>query len=225
LTQVPTASTFIQQLGPNGVGAELSSLFTAAAAGTTDGTIPQSQLTLLYTAVEGAMSASYQLAAVDIYLDASGQTNGSSIDLNAIGTNVDAAFATFATAVRQAELPLLVTTPTSPTLAPTGFSVTASTTGTATGNFMVNLSSASTSPVTVQYATADGTAIAGTDYTAASGTLTFAPGTTTETVPVTILASAATSGSKTLTLNLSNPTNATIAATSAVGTIDFGTTP
>ena len=53
--------------------------------------------------------------------------------------------------------------------------------------FTVALSAASTETVNVQYATSDGTAQAGADYTAASGQLAFAPGTTalTVTVPVT----------------------------------------
>ena len=42
--------------------------------------------------------------------------------------------------------------------------------------FLVTLDPAATGTVTVNYATADGTAVAGTDYTATSGTLTFAPG-------------------------------------------------
>ena len=40
---------------------------------------------------------------------------------------------------------------------------------------VVTLSAASTGPVTVQYTTSDGTAVAGTDYTAQTGTVTFAP--------------------------------------------------
>jgi hypothetical protein len=42
--------------------------------------------------------------------------------------------------------------------------------------FLVTLDSASTSPISVNYMTADGTALAGTDYVQTSGTLTFAPG-------------------------------------------------
>ena len=53
--------------------------------------------------------------------------------------------------------------------------------------FTVSLSTAFALPVTVNYATADGTALAGTNYTATSGTLTFAPGVTTETIRVPIL--------------------------------------
>jgi endoglucanase len=53
--------------------------------------------------------------------------------------------------------------------------------------FKATLSAASTSPVTVQYATIDGTAAAGTDYVAASGMLTLAPGSTSGSVTVTLL--------------------------------------
>src|SRR5262249_10902306 len=48
--------------------------------------------------------------------------------------------------------------------------------GGSNATFAVKLSSAATTPITVQYATADGTAQAGRDYQATSGTLTFAPG-------------------------------------------------
>ena len=58
--------------------------------------------------------------------------------------------------------------------------------GTATATFTVTLSAARTGPVTVDYATSNGTAIAGQDYQAAAGGLTFAPGQTTQTIPVTV---------------------------------------
>ena len=53
--------------------------------------------------------------------------------------------------------------------------------------FTVSLSAASTDVVTVDFATSDGTAVAGTDYAAVSGTLTFAPGETSKTITVTLL--------------------------------------
>jgi protocatechuate 3,4-dioxygenase beta subunit len=118
----------------------------------------------------------------------------------------------------------IATTPTTPSIGVTGFTVGTGTGSTQTANFVVNLSDASLSPVTVQFATADGTAVAGTDYTATSGTLTFDPGVTSLTVPVTITGGTVTSGNKALTLNLSNATNATVSIASATGTITFGST-
>ena len=55
-------------------------------------------------------------------------------------------------------------------------------------NLNVSLSAASAYTVTVAYATADGTAAAGTAYVSTSGTLTFPPGTTAQTIPVTVIA-------------------------------------
>src|SRR5262249_7091726 len=54
--------------------------------------------------------------------------------------------------------------------------------GTTAFPFIVALGAPSTKTITVQYATADGAAQAGSDYTATSGTLTFAPGETQKTV-------------------------------------------
>jgi hypothetical protein len=85
--------------------------------------------------------------------------------------------------------------------------------------FTVSLDSASTAPVTVNYSTANGTATAGTDYVAASDTLTFAPGQTTRTIVVRTLDNALSEATETFAINLSNPTGATIADGQAVGTI------
>ena len=73
--------------------------------------------------------------------------------------------------------------------------------------------------VTVNYATADGTAVAGHDYTTASGTLTFAPGERKKTVLVTVLDDAHDELDETLTLRLSNPVGARISDGEAIGTI------
>ena len=59
-------------------------------------------------------------------------------------------------------------------------------------------------PVEVDFATSDGTARAGTDYTATAGTLTFAPGQTLKTVSVPVLADRRTERNETFTLTLSN---------------------
>ena len=78
----------------------------------------------------------------------------------------------------------------------------------ATLGFAVSLSRAAAHAVSVDYATADGTAVAGADYTAASGTLTFAPGETAKTVAVAILDDAIDEGKEKFTLRLSNPQGA-----------------
>jgi len=94
-------------------------------------------------------------------------------------------------------------------------------------NFTVSLSQAATAPVTVQYGTADGTARAGSDYTAKSGTLTFAAGQTSKTISVNVSGDTLVETNETLTLNLSGASGATIADGSGTGTItnDDGTAP
>src|SRR5438093_7463675 len=52
--------------------------------------------------------------------------------------------------------------------------------------FTVTLSAAAAAPVTVNFATRNNSAVSGADYTARTGTLTFAPGTTTQTVTVMV---------------------------------------
>ncbi len=90
----------------------------------------------------------------------------------------------------------------------------------ATLGFVVSLSREASETVTVDFATADGTAAAGRDYTAAVGTLTFAPGETQKTVSVAVLDDAHDEGEETLTLTLSNASGAHIAADVATGTIE-----
>ncbi|MES2992770.1 MAG: Calx-beta domain-containing protein [Pseudomonadota bacterium] len=95
-----------------------------------------------------------------------------------------------------------------------------------TATFTVTLSAASGQSVSVGYNTSNGTATAGVgaDYTATSGTLTFAPGVTTQTITVTIANDTTYEGSETFNVNLVTPTNATIADNLGLGTIrDDGT--
>ena len=90
-------------------------------------------------------------------------------------------------------------------------SVTEGNTGTANTLFTVSLSAASANTVSVHYASADGTAMAGSDYTAVSGTLTFAPGETSKTISVAVAGDTINEPDETFVVNLSNPSNATIA--------------
>ena len=89
----------------------------------------------------------------------------------------------------------------------------------ATLDFVVTLSRSVSHAVTVDYATADGTAAAGEDYAAEQGTLTFRPGQTRKTVRVTVLDDARDEGEETLTLTLSNASGAHVVDDSATGTI------
>jgi chitinase len=85
--------------------------------------------------------------------------------------------------------------------------------------FTVSLSQASTTPVTVAFATANGTALAGSDYTAASGTLTFAPGETRKTIVVPIIPDNVPEPDETFTVLLSSPVGATVSRGTGTGTI------
>src|SRR5262249_25405125 len=85
--------------------------------------------------------------------------------------------------------------------------------------FTVSLSAAATSAVTVAYATSNGTATAGSDYTAASGNLTFAPGETSKMIHVAVTGDTAVEGNETVNLTLSSPNGATLADATAVGTL------
>ena len=95
--------------------------------------------------------------------------------------------------------------------------------GSATLDFVVTLNPAASGTVTVDYATSNDTATAGADYTATSGTLTFAAGETSKTVAVTVLSDSNNEGNETMKLTLSNATGtAVISDGEATGTI---TTP
>lgn len=91
--------------------------------------------------------------------------------------------------------------------------------GTRTATFTVSLSIPSDQPVTVAYAAANGTATAGSDYQAASGTLTFAPGETSKTITVRVNGDRLAEPDETFVVNLSNSTNSYVADGQGVGTI------
>jgi hypothetical protein len=87
------------------------------------------------------------------------------------------------------------------------------------GTFTISLSAASTSSVTVHYASADGTAIAGRNYVAQSGTLTFAPGEAQKTVTVTAIDDNIVTSNQNFSFLLSSPVGATISDGTGIGTI------
>ncbi|MCB0037275.1 MAG: lamin tail domain-containing protein, partial [Anaerolineales bacterium] len=92
--------------------------------------------------------------------------------------------------------------------------------GSQTAVFTVQLNLAADETITVAYTTADGDALAGEDYTAASGQLTFTAGTLSQTITVTILGDELVEADETFLVQLSNATNgALISDGQALGTI------
>lgn len=92
--------------------------------------------------------------------------------------------------------------------------------------FTVSLSANATSNVTFSYATADGTAVAGTDYVATSGNGTITSGASTTTITVDVIGNTTPQSNRTFTLNVTAIANATPTTLSATGTIqddDVGT--
>ena len=91
--------------------------------------------------------------------------------------------------------------------------------GTTNALFTVSLNSAAALTVTVNYATADGTAVAGSDYIATNGTLSFAPGQTNKTIVVVVRGDTLGEGDENFFVNLTSPVNATLADSQGIGTI------
>jgi hypothetical protein len=83
----------------------------------------------------------------------------------------------------------------------------------------VSLSPVSGHTVTVAYTTADGTATAGTDYVAASGTVTFAPGETQKTVSVAVIGDTTVEPDETFRVLMATPANAVLFNATGQGAI------
>jgi hypothetical protein len=109
--------------------------------------------------------------------------------------------------------------PNAPELQIHDVTVTEGNTGAVAAQFNVTLSAASTETITVAYATANGTAIAGSDFQAASDTLTFAPGETSKTVSVLVNGDRLGEPNETFSVNLSAAANAIITVGHGIGTI------
>jgi len=106
-----------------------------------------------------------------------------------------------------------------PTISIVGASVAEGNSGTRNLTFSIQVSSASAQTISVNYATSDGSATAGSDYTAVSGTVNIGAGSGGATFVVPIIGDAVTEADETFTITLSSPTNANIAVGTAVGTI------
>jgi hypothetical protein len=97
--------------------------------------------------------------------------------------------------------------------------------GTKQATFNVSLSAASGKTISISYATADGSATAGTDYQATAGTVTFSPGQTTRTISVAVNGDTSIEPDETFFVNLSAPVNVTPADAQGQGVIRDDDTP
>jgi sugar lactone lactonase YvrE len=85
--------------------------------------------------------------------------------------------------------------------------------------FTVTLGAPSAESITVSYSTVSGSASGGSDFTAASGTITFAPGQTSRTILIQTLDDTDYEGNQAFTVNLSSPVGGVIVDGQGVGTI------
>ncbi len=97
--------------------------------------------------------------------------------------------------------------------------VTEGNSGSATASFTVSLNAPAAQTVSVNYATANGSATAGSDYLAANGTLAFAPGETSKTVKVSINGDLLNEANEVFSVQLSNEVNATLTRARGTATI------
>jgi hypothetical protein len=112
------------------------------------------------------------------------------------------------------------TTTTTPSLRISDATVTEGNSGTKNLAFTVTLSKSDRNKtISATYSTANGTATAGSDFTATAGTVTIPARATTATILVPIIGDTTVEANETFTLNLSNPVNATISDAQGLGTI------
>jgi hypothetical protein len=104
--------------------------------------------------------------------------------------------------------------------------VTEGDSGLTPADFVVTLSPPQAVPVTVDFTTVDGSAtVANSDYLSSSGTLSFAPGETSQVISVSVVGDLKFEPDEDFSVVLSNPTNATITDDTGVGTILNDDTP
>jgi hypothetical protein len=174
-----------------------------------------------YVAASGTLSfpagTTSQTVAVTINGDLLNEAN-ETVNLNLSG-------ATNATIADNRGIATIVNDDPLPTLSIADTSVTEANSGTRNVTFTVTLSAASGRSVTVNYATANGTALSGSDYMSKTGTVTFSAGQTTRTFTVSIVNDRIGEETETFLVNLTGATNATIADGQAVCTITDNDAP
>jgi hypothetical protein len=205
-TTVTTATAIVSSQNPSDLGATVTFTATVTAGSpVTTGTV---------TFRDGAT-----VLAAGVAVNGSGQASFTTSALASGSHTISATYdgtAHFATS--SASLVQLVDV--QPTIAINDVSVTEGNAGTTTAVFTVTLSAAThTVTASVAFATANGSATAGSDYQATNGTLSFSPGTTTRTFSVLVNGDFVIEPNEAFVVNLSAPSNATIADSQGVGTI------
>jgi len=193
-----------QPAGPGGVTFNIATANGSATAGVdyvaqslTAQTIPAGSSTYTFTVLVNGDTLNEP--SETFFVNVTGVTNAVVVDGQGVGTIVN-------------DDPL-------PSLSINDVTVVEGNSGTVNANFTVTLSAPSGQTVSVNYATADGTATAPADYTSLSGALIFAPGQTALAISVTVNGDVIPEANETFFVNLSGATNATIADNQGVGTI------
>ncbi|MEP1080015.1 Ig-like domain-containing protein [Leptolyngbya sp. PL-A3] len=157
----------------------------------------------------GSLSGSVTLTGVN---DAPDETNETVIlDITSVTNGTESG-------TQQATVTITDDDPT-PTLSVGDVILTEGDAGTQNATFTVTLSAPSGQTVTVNYATSNGSAVAPSDYTTTTGTLTFAPGVSTQTITVPVLGDTLDEANETFNVTLTSSSNATIVDGAGVGTI------
>ena len=194
-------------------------------------------VTVSVTAVAPATSSDYQLSSnVELTIaagatDSTGAVTITGVDNSAAAPDKEVTVSATATNAHGITDPDAVTLRIRnddgvPALSIADASVDEGDSGSTTLDFTVTLDRAATATVTVNWATSDGTATAGTDYTAATGSLTFDAGDSSKTVSVTVTDDDVDEPNETFTVTLAVHSGATIEDGTATGTItDDDATP
>src|SRR5258706_10329650 len=112
-----------------------------------------------------------------------------------------------------------------PTVSVNDLSIKEGNSGTTSAFFIVSLSTASGKPISVDFATSNGTATAGSDYDSISGVVSFNPGETTKTLAVGVKGDTTIEQDETFFVTLANPQNVMLGRAQATGTIVDDDTP
>ena len=189
-TATPTAQYTVA------LGSQPTAAVTVAVSSGAVATATVSPATLSYTTANWKTAQTVTVSAVDDAIDNAGDQRSATVTHTASGGDYGSESKNVAVTVSDDEGRSAFTV--------AAAQVNEGNTGTASLKFTVTLSPAADGATTVRWATSDGTATAGPDYTAGSGTLNFAAGATTKTVTVAVQGDEVDESNETLTLTLSD---------------------